>query len=68
MDETKLESLKVIILDHGEKVRVFEVEDPRDTLIRKFNALGQVVGLTAEVFRQPIASATIFAFSVCAWA
>ena len=39
--------LTVVILDHGEKVRTVEIEDPRDEFIKAFNEQGERYGLQA---------------------
>lgn len=44
-----LEKLKVVILDHGEKVRVVELDDPREAYITEFNARCIARGRTAEL-------------------
>ncbi len=49
VQEIRLEPLRVVILDHGEKVRVVELSDPREDYIAEFNARCIVRGLTAEV-------------------
>jgi hypothetical protein len=61
VEEIKLEPLKIVILDHGEKVRVVEVPDPRTAIMAVFNAMGKAIGASA----QPMLLATLFASSIC---
>lgn len=50
MRESNEESraLSVVIFDHGEKVQVIDLPDPRDKFIEEFNAKAEESGLTAE--------------------
>jgi hypothetical protein len=42
-------SLSVVILDHGERVQVINLPDPREKFIAEFNSKAEESGLTAEV-------------------
>lgn len=67
LGETKheFETLKLEIRDdHGERVGVVELDDPREKVAENFNALGRAFGLEAH----PIISATRLASSICFWA
>jgi hypothetical protein len=46
--EIRLDRLKIIILDHGEKVRTVEKEDPRIGFVEAFNKQGAEFGLVAK--------------------
>lgn len=48
-ERIELAKLKIVILDHGERVRFLEVEDPRGKLIRQINDQGAENGLMADV-------------------
>jgi hypothetical protein len=61
VQEIKLEPLKIVILDHGEKVRVVEVPDPRVAYLKAFALDPGTRGLVA----QPMLWATFFANAIC---
>jgi hypothetical protein len=42
-------ALSVVILDHGERVQVINLPDPREKFIAEFNSKAEESGLTAEV-------------------
>lgn len=43
--------LLIVIKDHGERVKVIEMDDPRDAFVREFNAdrTAKALGLTATI-------------------
>lgn len=47
--EIQLDRLKIVILDHGEKVEQVELEDSRQQWINRFNEQWSDVGLEAKV-------------------
>jgi hypothetical protein len=48
-EQVTLPDLAVVILQAGEKIRLINIPDPREMLIRQLNLEGKEFGVTAEV-------------------
>lgn len=52
--ELRLEPLRIVILDHGEKVDVVELEDPRRGWVEGFNKEWASCGMSAVLLSQSL--------------
>lgn len=49
VEQVALPALAVVVLQGGEKVKLIQMPDPRELLIRQLNLQGKEFGVTAEV-------------------